>query len=260
VISHLGQNVKKMNSIDEKNNTFEGKKLGFGSNVKSSTKYDRFGEQIRYLTLPEWKRFLDSIDVYEHKLAMRVIYELGCRVGEFVRIRLGDVDFQRGRIFIPKENTKTGKRRVSYFPLGLVNELKSWLRENGRIGTRTEKVRRPEEFLFSPTNDCRHHYSENRLRQIFRNYVIKAKIDRVYGRDSNGRALHELTIHSLRHSHIIHFIHEYKLPIAMVQKQVGHASLKTTSVYLNPSEEAVSEAYQKVNRMPLRGHHNIYKG
>jgi site-specific recombinase XerD len=46
------------------------------------------------------------------------------------------------------------------------------------------------------------------------------------------------------------------LPIAVVQKQVGHTSLKTTSVYLNPSDEAVSEAYREAagNRPPH--HHN----
>ena len=77
------------------------------SNVKSSSKYERFGETIRYLTWEEWQRFLDSIDYYKRKLMMRVIYELGCRVGEFVRIQLRHIDFKRGRVFFPRENTKT---------------------------------------------------------------------------------------------------------------------------------------------------------
>jgi integrase len=235
-----------MADFEANKSAFQGKRRGPASNVKESGKYERFGETIRYMTLEEWQKLLDGIDVYEHKLMMRTIYELGCRVGEFTRIRLGDVDFGRGRVLFPKENTKTGHRRVSYLPLGLVNELKSWLRQAGRIGIRSGTVKRPEEFLFSPWRDFRQHFSENRLRQIFRRYVVKVRLDRTYGTDCRGRRLHELTVHSLRHSHIIHYIHEYKLPIAVVQKQVGHRSISSTSVYLNPSEGAVADAYRQV--------------
>ena len=37
-----------------------------------------------------------------------------------------------------------------------------------------------------------------------------AGLEREYARDRKGRALHELTIHSLRHSHIMHYVHVYK--------------------------------------------------
>ena len=59
-----------------------------------------------------------------------------------------------------------------------------------------------------------------------------------------------LTIHSLRHSHIMHHIHTHKLPLPIVQKQVGHRTLKATSVYLNPSAEAVAEAYEGASAPP----------
>jgi integrase/recombinase XerD len=235
---------------------FEGQIKGPGSNVKPLSKYERFGETIRYMTWEEWLRFLDSIDNYEHKLMMRTVYELGCRVGEFVRIRLEHMDFRRGRVFFPRENTKTKRRRVSHLPLGLVNELKSWLKGNGRMSVRAEKVLRGREFLFSPARNYRQRYSENRLRQIFRKYLKRAGLDRCYGEDSWGRRLHELTIHSLRHSHIMHYIHVHRLPIAVVQKQVGHTSLKTTSVYLNPSEEAVAQAYRQAQGKMAPEHHN----
>lgn len=227
------------------------------SNVKCSSKYERFGDAIRYMTWEEWQRFLDCIDRYEHKLMMQVIYELGCRVGEFVRIRLEHIDFRRGRVFIPRENTKTGRRRVSCLPQGLVNELKSCLKRNGRMSIRQEAVKRHSEFLFPRTRSGTAHYSENRIRQIFRHYTKKAGLDREYGMDRRNRRLHELTVHSLRHSHVMHYVHIHKVPIAVVQKQVGHTSLKTTSVYLNPSDEAVAEAYRTVQRKVVLHHHNL---
>jgi integrase len=224
------------------------------SNVKSPAKspaYERFGETIRYLTIEEWQQLLDGIEDYRHKLMIRIIYELGCRVGEFVRIQLRHVSFGRNSVYFPAENTKTRQRRVSHLPAGIMNEIKSMLRREGRMAQRSEKIHAPGEFLFYPFSDPRHRYTENRLRQIFAQYVQLAGLDRQYGRDRRGRALHELTIHSLRHSHIMHYVHEYKLPLPIVQKQVGHKSLKTTSVYLRPSDEHVGQAYAEARTRPL---------
>jgi integrase len=68
-------------------------KEGYSANGRSSyrkprvsRRYERFGEVIGYLTIEELRQFFDSIDSYSHKLMFQVIYELGCRVGEFVRI------------------------------------------------------------------------------------------------------------------------------------------------------------------------------
>lgn len=223
----------------------QSRKRAKSSNVKTSQNYEHFGESIRYMTWEEWQRFLTAIEKYRHKLMMRLLYELGCRVGEFVRIRLGDIDFSRGRVFFPRENTKTGRRRVSHVPQGLLSDIKSWLKDQGRMSRRKEIIQTPGQFLFSPRRSFALPYCENRIRQIFREYVRKAEIERFYGRDSKGRRLSELTVHSLRHTHIMHYIHLHKLPLPVVQKQVGHTSLKTTSVYLNPSDETVAEAYRE---------------
>ncbi len=214
------------------------------SNVKRSPKYDRFGETIRYLTVEELQKLFDCIDNYRHKLMFEMVYELGCRVGEFVRIRLRDLNFQRSSVFFPAENTKTGFRRTSHLPRGLINEVRSLLKSQSRMTKRDERLLRPGEFLFLSPQGRNQHYSENRLRQIFQKYVRKSSLDRQYGTDSVGRTLHQITIHSLRHSHLMHYIHVHNLPLPIVQKQVGHRTLKATSVYLRPSDEAVADAYE----------------
>jgi len=112
---------------------------------------------------------------------------------------------------------------------------------------RTDGIKRPQEFLFHGPGRPLTPYSENRIRQIFREYAVEAGLDREYGVDSKGRKLHLFTVHSLRHSHIMHHIHTHKLPLPIVQKQVGHRTLKATSVYLNPSDEVVAEAYEAAN-------------
>jgi integrase len=217
--------------------------------VKSSTKskqYELSGETFRYLTVEELQQFFNAIDDYRHKLMMRIIYELGCRVGEFVRIQLKHLVFDRATVFFPAENTKTKQRRVSHLPVGLMNELKSYLRRERRMAQRSQRVFRPAEHLFHPGRDPKRRYTENRLRQLFARYAQAAGLVREYGRDRLGRVLHELTIHSLRHSHIMHYVHTYKLPLPIVQRQVGHKTLKATSAYLRPSDEHVGSAYADV--------------
>lgn len=231
-----------------------GHKWPFASNVKRKRKrcpYDRFGEVIRYLTLDELQQFYDAITNYRHKLMMQLVYELGCRVGEFVRIQLKHISFSRSNIFFPAENTKGGFRRTSHVPKGLMNEVLWMLRQQGRVAKSSERVLKPDEYLFHPGRSGKRLYSENRLRQIFKRYVKAAGLGRIYGKDKQGRALHELTIHSLRHSHIMHCVHDYKIPVPVVQRQVGHKNLKTTSVYLKPSAEQVGQVYEEARRHHL---------
>jgi integrase len=212
---------------------------------KRSKGYERFGEIIRYLTVNELQSFFDSIDNYKHKLMFEVIYELGCRVGEFVRIQVKHINFSRSTVFFPAENTKTKHARISYLPKGLTNEIKSMLKLRGIITKRDDRIRQTEAYLFHPGRRWNKPYTENRIRQIFQHYVIKAGLQQVYGKDSRGRNLKMFTVHSLRHSHVTHYVIDRKLPLPIVQKQVGHKDLKTTSVYLSPSTEKMAHAYKK---------------
>jgi integrase len=138
-----------------------------GKKARSTRHYERFGEIIRYLTQDELQQFFDSIDSYTHKLMFQVIYELGCRVGEFVRIQVKHVHFARSTVFFPAENTKTNHPRVSYLPKGLTNEIKSMLRQKGLMNKREEKVLKADAYLFHPGRAWNKHYTENRIRQIF---------------------------------------------------------------------------------------------
>jgi site-specific recombinase XerD len=53
-------------------------------------------------------------------------------------------------------------------------------------------------------------------------------------------------VRSLLHTHCMTYIVDKGVPLPIVQKQVGHKSLKTTSVYLSPSTEKMAQAYNKV--------------
>jgi len=214
-----------------------------GKRKKHAQRYERFGEIIRYLTIDELQQFFDSIDNYHHKLMFEVIYELGCRVGEFVRIQVKHLHLSRSTVFFPAQNTKTKHARTSYLPRGVTNEITSMLREKCIINKRDTKMRKPDAYLIHPGKRYNHQYTENRIRQLFQKYVTKADLQQVYANDSCNRNLNMFTVHSLRHSHIMHYVVDRGVPLPIVQKQVGHRSLKTTSVYLSASTEKMAQAY-----------------
>jgi integrase len=215
---------------------------------RRAKRYERFGEVIRYLTLDELQQLFDSMDNYTHKLMFEVIYELGCRVGEFVKMQVRHVSFSRSTVFFPAENTKTKSARTSSLPQGLTNELKSMLRQKGIMGKREDRIMKPDAYVFHPGRRWNTPYSENRIRQIFQHYVNKAGLQQVYGKDTRGRSLKMFTVHSLRHSHLIHYVIDRGLALPIVQKQVGHRSLKTTSVYLSASTEKMAQAYSEARK------------
>jgi len=211
---------------------------------KPNQKASKFGENLHYLIDENIQRLWDVVDNYEHKLMLRLIYELGCRVGEFVQIRLCHINFRENSIFLPAENTKTKERRTSYVPLGLMNELKDYLKRNGMMTKREEEIKDPDAFLLPSTQNPTGHETSRRWQHIFKQYVEKVGLQEVYGYDSKGRPLYKYTIHSLRHSHVRHYIQ--KVPLAAVQKQVGHKSLQTTEIYLRLADEDVRKAYENV--------------
>ena len=225
------------------NNSYFSDEESFKKRKSKAKKYERFGEIIRYLTVDELQQFFDSIDNYKHKLIFEIIYELGCRVGEFVKIQIRHINFNRSTVLFPAENTKTKHPRVSYLPRGLANEIKSMLKQKGLITKREGKIRSTDAYLFHPGKRWNKPYTENRIRQIFQYYITKAGLQQIYGKDTLGRNLKMFTVHSLRHGHIMGYIVDKKVPLPIVQKQVGHRSLKTTSVYLQPSTEKMAQAY-----------------
>jgi len=138
--------------------------------------------------------------------------------------------------------------RASSLPQGLTNELKSMLKQKGIIGKRDEKTIKADAYVFHPGRRWNTPYTENRIRQIFQYYINKAGLQQAYGKDIQGRSLRMFTVHRLRHSHIMHYVVDRGLPLPIVQKQVGHRSLKTTSIYLSASTEKMAQAYNEARK------------
>ena len=217
--------------------------VNLSKSEKSAANHYRFGENLHYLTEENLQHLWDAIDDYTHKLWLRLIYELGCRVGEFVQIRLRYINFREKAVFFPAENTKIGQRRTPILG-GLMNELKSYLKDKDMMTKREERIKDPDAYLLHSTQNRTGHLTTRRLQHIFKKYVQKAGLQEIYGHSNSGKLLYKYTIHSLRHSHIRYYVK--KVPLAAVQRQAGHKSLQTTEIYLRLTDEDVKKAYEAV--------------
>jgi site-specific recombinase XerD len=59
-----------------------------------------------------------------------------------------------------------------------------------------------------------------------------------------------LVLHDLRHAYATHMI-DAGVPLHLVQKLLGHSSIKTTSIHLHTSNQSNEELYNPLNNMNI---------
>lgn len=180
-----------------------------------------------------------------HRLACRLIYGSGLRLLECLRLRVGDIDFDRKMITI--RAGKGNKDRVTMLPDSLAADLRLHLEEvreihKADVAADYDGVYLPKALAFkypqaakewiwfwvfpaaSVSTDPRtrevrrHHIADNTLQRRFRAAVRKL--------DLQKRA----SVHSLRHSFATHLL-ENGYDIRSIQNLLGHVNLQTTMIY-----------------------------
>jgi len=148
----------------------------------------------------------------KHKTMLMLAYSAGLRVSEVVSLRTIDIDSKRMTVMIRQAKGK--KDRLT----GLSPVLLVMLREYAKEYKPDRKG-----FLFggSTKGSC---YSTRSLQEVLQEAKKKAGI------------LKAGSIHSLRHSFATHLV-DRGTDISMIQKLLGHNSIKTTLIYLHTSNK-----------------------
>ena len=178
------------------------------------------------LSRDELHRFLGAVGNPKHLALLAVAYSAGLRVGEVVRLRLEDLDRDRGVVRI-----RAGKGKKDR--LTLLSQTALIL-----VDTYLDGVD-PGVWLF-PGARVGRHLSTRSVQKITAAARTRAGI------------IKPVTPHVLRHSFATH-LHEAGTDVRLIQELLGHASVKTTEIYTHVSRRQLRSIRSPLDeRLPGR--------
>ena len=192
-------------------------------------------------SLPERSMARSRGLVYETIFAL--LYGLGLRVGEVVRLKLADADFSRDLLFI--RETKFCKSRIGPLGPNLARRLKRYVEE------RHGSIAAPELPLFSFTKrGCIH---EGTVSQAFHALLPKLQLHIPPG--VSPPRLHDLR-HSFAVATLLRWYREGIDPncrLMHLATFLGHVDPNSTAVYLTITEELLHQAAQRFQVLAPKG-------
>ncbi len=162
------------------------------------------------LSRDEVCKILQSTNNLKHHALLAVVYGSGLRVSEAVKLRPEHIDSKKMLLRI--NQSKGRKDRYTILSKSSLELLRDYWR-----------TYQPEKWLFF-TKDKNKHMPSETAQKVF--YLAKQKAGVTRGRG----------IHSLRHSFATHAL-EQGVQLFILKRWLGHASIKTTCMYLHASPE-----------------------
>jgi len=141
-----------------------------------------------------------------------MLYRCGLRIGEALALCERDINGERGSIRV--HNGKGHKPRTVGLDATAFGLIDRWIRKKADLGL---DPRATPLFCTLAGNPI----ASPNVREMLKRRAEKAGID---------KRVHP---HGLRHTHAMQLIADERIPLNALQRQLGHSSLATTSVYVN---------------------------
>ena len=182
--------------------------------------YQRSGRRLPVvLSREEVRALLELTSNLKHRALLMTLYSAGLRIGEAVQLQLPDID--SGRMMIRIDQGKGRKDRYVMLSQRLLLSLRSYWR-----------AYQPTLWLFPGQDPSRP--------------LARGSVDKLFA-SAKGRAgiRKRVSPHSLRHSFATHLL-ERGVNIRVIQRLLGHRSLRSTEIYTH-----VAESYVRDTKSPL---------
>jgi len=167
----------------------------------------------------EIAKILDLCEDIKYKVIIMFSYSSGLRLTEILNLQIRDID--SSRMLVHVRVAKGGKDRYTPLAQQQLELLRDYYRRY---------FRKIKDYLFPGKNG---HIDRNTVNTYFREHRKKIGI------------IKPGTFHTLRHSFATHLL-EDGVNILVIQKLLGHACLKSTTVYLH-----LATTYLQVAHSPL---------
>jgi len=149
-------------------------------------------------------------------------YSSGLRVSEVVRLKIKDLDWERGIISIRQGKGKKDRHTLLSRAASLL--VKQYI-----------ELEKPSIWLF-PGQNRRTHLHERSLQKVFTESLVLSGIQKKVG------------IHVLRHSFATHLL-ENGTDLRYIQELLGHANLSTTERYTHVSTKNLRRIQSPLDRI-----------
>ncbi len=212
--------------------------------IKRATKFNWVLEPSKFLSREEAKKLLETardraevVFAKRRKIPVRdyLIVDLalstGLRVMEIAQLDCGDVFIRDGISSLLVRNGKCGKRRLVRFSESLKDHLNEYILWKQNVGEPTG----PSDPMFLSSNTgC--HLTTRAIQKAFKRTAVRAGLSAHY------------SIHCLRHTYACQLYKASNYNLRLVQKQLGHSSIRTTEVYADVMEPDIQDALRRLYR------------
>ena len=179
------------------------------------------------LSRGEVRKLLGSVRDPVRRVALTTIYALGLRLHEGLALEAGDIDGARLTVWV--RDGKGGKQRGVPLPRPLLAKLREYWKSDRPPATSRHLF--PSRSGAGPMHD-------STLQKTFTAVLRESNVEK------------KATIHTLRHSYATHLL-EAGISLRTIQDVLGHASLRTTSVYMHVTEPAVEQLQKTLDLLML---------
>ena len=190
-----------------------------------------------------------------HLLMAKILYGGGLRLMECIRLRVGDVDFDRNRIYV--RGGKGGKDRVTLFPKSIHENLRLHISHVKKLHDQDladgygdvylpnalakKYTSAAKEFCWQYVFPAKHLSKDPRTNVTRRHHVLESGLQKaVKIAVKRAEVIKSAGCHTFRHSFATHLL-ESGTNIRSVQKLLGHSDVKTTEIYTHVMDNKLDE-------------------
>jgi len=179
------------------------------------------GQKREALTKGEVRALIEAPDNLRDVLLIAMLYYLGLRVSEAAYLTNENVDTENRIIEVIGKGNKP--RKIPYSSK-LDRAIFIWLHKERKSYTNNNSPY----FFLSKHGE---HLNPKSISNMVHNYAKKAGIQKVIGRNADGKKIYRVHPHILRHSFATHAADD-DIPLTLIQKMMGHSNLSTTIGYM----------------------------
>jgi integron integrase len=214
------------------------------------------------LTQTEVQQLL-AVMTGKHALMAKLLYGAGLRLLECIRLRIQDIDFGQGLIFV--RGGKGSKDRTTILPKNLQDELQNQVQavkalhhkdlEDGfgeayipeALARKYPKAGR--EVNWQWVFPARERSVDPRSGREMRHHVLESGLQKAVKRAADQAGIAKKTgCHTLRHSFATHML-ENGVNIRVLQELLGHADVKTTEIYTHVMARDIRKLQSPLDRL-----------